>query len=429
MISRIEAFKYRCFERLDIEMGNFHVFAGANGTGKSTLLDIPILIGDIISNGISEAFLEVESPFGGTRAQTFRELVYQYRGEYFGFAVEADLPEYIVMELLEHRPGNVKEKEERWPRRIRYEIGFEIFNEVELQVSQEYLYIIPQNAKQPEIGWGIRDIDISQEMPDGFQVIRREYGDEVEVNVEFRRKSNKTTFSLSLHPSQIALANIPQDSNLFPAAVWLRRMLERRLVIYEPDPDALRMAIAAGQPQIVRSNASNLPWLVLNLKQSNPEFFKAWVDHVKLALPNIENIDALEREEDRHAYIKLAYSGGYEITSSGLSNGTLRILAMTILPYLANPPALICLEEPENGIHPRGIEVMLESLSSMYESQVWISTHSPIVIAHSDLKNIIVMRNKEDGSSEAIPGDQHPKLRDWKGGVDLGTLFAAGVLG
>ena len=143
----------------------------------------------------------------------------------------------------------------------------------------------------------------------------------------------------------------------------------------------------------------------------------------------MSSIDAIEREEDHHAYLKLTYTGGYTVTSSGLSNGTLRILAMTILPYLPNSPALLCLEEPENGIHPRGIEIMLQSLSSIYDSQVWVSTHSPVVLAHTNLKSIIVMRSNKEGRSEAIPGDQHPNLREWQGGIDLGTLFAAGVLG
>ncbi|BAZ11972.1 hypothetical protein NIES4071_38000 [Calothrix sp. NIES-4071] len=42
MITRIEAFKYRCFDQLDIKVGQYQVLAGANGTGKSTLLDIPL---------------------------------------------------------------------------------------------------------------------------------------------------------------------------------------------------------------------------------------------------------------------------------------------------------------------------------------------------------------------------------------------------
>lgn len=56
MISRIQAFKYRCFNRLDIKVGDYHVLAGANGTGKSTLLDIPLLLGEILSRGLIPAF-------------------------------------------------------------------------------------------------------------------------------------------------------------------------------------------------------------------------------------------------------------------------------------------------------------------------------------------------------------------------------------
>jgi predicted ATPase len=76
MISRIQAFKYRCFDRLDIKVGQYHVLAGANGTGKSTLLDIPLLLGDILSRGLIPAFLESPSIAGSPRAQSLQELVY-----------------------------------------------------------------------------------------------------------------------------------------------------------------------------------------------------------------------------------------------------------------------------------------------------------------------------------------------------------------
>ncbi|MBF4275530.1 ATP-binding protein, partial [Vibrio anguillarum] len=46
MISRIEAYKYRCFNTLDLALEQQHVFAGSNGSGKTTLLDIPALFGD-----------------------------------------------------------------------------------------------------------------------------------------------------------------------------------------------------------------------------------------------------------------------------------------------------------------------------------------------------------------------------------------------
>jgi predicted ATPase len=99
------------------------------------------------------------------------------------------------------------------------------------------------------------------------------------------------------------------------------------------------------------------------------------------------------------------------------------------LPYLKNLPSIIFLEEPENGIHPRAIENVLQSLSSVYDSQVFVSSHSPVVLANSKLSQIICARLNNDGAVSIIAGSEHPQLKEWKGQVDLGALFATGVLG
>ena len=124
----------------------------------------------------------------------------------------------------------------------------------------------------------------------------------------------------------------------------------------------------------------------------------------------------------------MKYSGDYEVTSSGLSYGTLHVLALTVLPYLPDTPGLICIEELENGIHPKAIETILESLRSVYSSQVLISSHSMTALAHTKLSQIIILRASSDGVSEAVTGEEHPLLSEWKGELDLGMLFAAGVL-
>ena len=157
--------------------------------------------------------------------------------------------------------------------------------------------------------------------------------------------------------------------------------------------------------------------------------FNLWQDHVKTAIPQIQQIKVKEREEDHHAYFSIVYHGGYTVTSSGLSEGTLRILALTILAYLNNLLGIVFLEEPENGIHPRAIEAVLQSLSSSYDSQLFISTHSPVVLANSKLDQILCSRLEANGAATIIPGNAHPQLKDWKGQVDLGALFAAGVPG
>ena len=85
-------------------------------------------------------------------------------------------------------------------------------------------------------------------------------------------------------------------------------------------------------------------------------------------------------------------------------------------------------EEPENGIHPRAIETVVQSLSMLYDSQVWVSTHSPIVLAHTGSARHPGHPPRPDGSVSVVAGDKHPRLRDWQGTLDIGTLFAAGVL-
>ena len=115
--------------------------------------------------------------------------------------------------------------------------------------------------------------------------------------------------------------------------------------------------------------------------------------------------------------------------SSGLSDGTLRILTLTLLPYLAETPNLIAVEEPENGIHPQAIMAVMQSLSSLYYSQVLVSSHSPIVLADTRKENLLCAQLSRSGGVEIITGDKHPHLQSWRGEISLGTLFAAGVLG
>jgi predicted ATPase len=48
VITRLEAYGYRCFPALSVDLDRYHVLAGANGAGKTTLLDIPVLLGDML---------------------------------------------------------------------------------------------------------------------------------------------------------------------------------------------------------------------------------------------------------------------------------------------------------------------------------------------------------------------------------------------
>jgi len=429
VITRIEATRYRCFDKLDVDLGEFRVLVGANGSGKTTLLDIPVLLGDmLLARTIGDAFLR-DRDHRAPRATGFRELIFQGIGDFFILAIEAALPEQPARDLLEGMTEKARAQEERRPTHLRYEVRLQLFNETELQVQNEYLFAFPMAHAPARDGSAARlHGEVNPDRHWRF-ILKREYGGKAEYTPETTKRAKGAASELG--PDLLALPRVLYESKLaFPSARWLLSLLTEEAVFFDPNWNALRVASMPGlsKTQILGSG-KNAPWLALELQKSDPERFALWKSHVRLALPQITDISIHEREDDHHAYFRVRYGDRYEVPSSGLSDGTLRILVLTLLAYVAKPPGFLVTEEPENGIHPQATEVVLQSLSSIYDSQVIVSSHSPVVLASLNLDKILAARISESGASEVIAGPQHPRLVDWKGEVSLPTLFATGVLG
>ncbi len=455
MITRLEATRYRCFERLGIDVGDFRVLVGANGSGKSTLLDLPGLFGDILdAKNIADAFMlrKRERNDLPPRAGSLKELIYAGRGDDFSLAVEARLPEAVQSKVLQGMFTRLRSEKARlafqdeksrkfWPTHIRYELGLRVSDERELHVAAEYLFVFPE-SQAPERGQpGFHGIH-AEANKHWRLILKREFGYEAEFTPEVPPGGSKTArvAKAGLPDTLLAMPRVLFESESeYPAARWLHGLLTTDTVFLDPDWTAMRLASPPGQPKIIAPDGRNMPWLALELKRQGApekaptnyrnERYKDWLAHVRTALPQVEDIDVREREDDHHSYFVVSYRGGFKVPSSGLSDGTLRILTLTLLPYLSTQPTILVTEEPENGIHPRAIEAVLQSLSSMYDSQVWVSSHSPVVLARAKLDQLLCARLTSEGSVEMVPGTKHPRLQDWRGGIDLGSLFAAGVLG
>jgi predicted ATPase len=146
-------------------------------------------------------------------------------------------------------------------------------------------------------------------------------------------------------------------------------------------------------------------------------------------LPDLLAVRSIEREEDRHCYLKLRYEDGSEVPSWLVSDGTLRVLGLTLLAYLPEASGTYLIEEPENGIHPTGIDSVFQSLTSVYGGQVLIATHSPVMVSLSELDQLLCFGKSPEGAVAIVSGPEHPMLSDWRHEVDLGTYLAGGVLG
>jgi hypothetical protein len=235
--------------------------------------------------------------------------------------------------------------------------------------------------------------------------------------------------AFSVGRQRSALGNLPSDESMFPVSTWLKEMLVSGVQQLVLNSLLIRRASPPGLGRGLRQDGSNLPWVVADLRQRSPERFRQWIAHLQTAFPDLEDINTIERPEDRHRYVVLRYRDGLEVPSWMASDGTLRMLALTLPAYLDDFKGIYLVEEPENGIHPRAIETMTQSLSSVYNAQVLLATHSPVILSTVEAEQVLCFAKNPEGATDIIRGSEHPALQSWKHETTLGTLFAAGVLG
>lgn len=441
MITELHAYKYRCFQKLKACLGKYQVLVGANGAGKSTLLDLVDVFAEIgQTRKIQDVFTGVNTVRVKPRTAVLDELIYEKQGDYFGLAIEVALPSFISNKIISKiemkditkTAAELLNEEKRWPGYIRYELQLSLFNDL-LQISGEYLTILPRDRSLWEnLSTGMIGIEDFSRKPYIIPVISRTAGTgndaQVQLFSEITGKSKKKS-SLKLPSDTLALSSVPADPSLYETTLWFIDFLRDETCAYRPNHQKMREASKPQEKALkLLPDAGNIAWLIYEL-QEDKETHAEWCEHIRIALPTINTIRAATRPNDNFAYFEVEYKSGLTVSSMSVSEGTLSIIAYTILPFLPNHrlPGHITIEEPENGIHPRGIEAILEAISSVKGSHVWVTSHSPIVVAHTDPENLLCLSATSEGVN-AIPGREHPKLKAWKGTPGLETLFGAGVL-
>ncbi|MDI7266937.1 MAG: AAA family ATPase [Myxococcota bacterium] len=426
MITRIEARHYRSLRYVAQDVGRFQVLVGPNASGKSTFLDVVGFVGDVLRGGLSAAVEGDAQLRIASRAPDSSHLVWMRGKGGFELAVELDIPAERCRQLPTGGHGVA-----------RYEIAID--TGAVLGLASETLWLKPaegappaRNRQQrffPSPAHPPKNIVVApcKRSPQGWKkVVSR---GEDPANVQFHSETTGWNGPFRIGPSKSALANLPEDEVRFPVATWVKDVLAEGVQRIVLASDAMRRPSPPGRTNTFLADGSNLPWVADHLHRSAPKRFQAWVEHVREALPDLDVVTTREREEDRRRYLVLRYRSGLEAPSWLVSDGTLRLLALTLLAYAPDTRGTVLIEEPENGIHPRAIETVFQSLSSVYGAQVLCATHSPVAVAMAKAADVLCFARDVEGATAIVRGDEHPQLREWKGEVDLGTLFASGVLG
>lgn len=124
----------------------------------------------------------------------------------------------------------------------------------------------------------------------------------------------------------------------------------------------------------------NIAPFLYRLRGEHPNSYQALNRTLCSLVPSIESLN-VDLDVKRGTLDILVRQGGVEFSSRVLSEGTLRIIALCAIAVNPWRGSLIAFEEPENGVHPRRIELIAHLLASMIEKdspvQVIITTHSP----------------------------------------------------
>ncbi len=419
MISRIEARNYRCLRYVSQELSPFHVLVGPNASGKSTFLDVVAFLGRLVSDGLDAAV--------GERTANPADLVWAREGDSFELAIEAEIPEALREGL--DRPFD----------RVRYEVEVTLADEAGgLALSGEKVGLLRRGRDAVETKR--RDgFPQDRECPDTIplnrghptrEVVTRGPGYEAVYRHEVREEGKlMPALPFKLGPGRSALGNLPEDEINFPVSTWLKSFLSEGVQQLLLNSLVIRRASPPTNTKGFQPDGSSLPWLIHRLEQEHPKSLALWLSHLQTAFPDLTGVRTIERPDDRHRYSMLRYKNGIEVPSWMVSDGTLRVLALTLLAYVPHIQGCFLIEEPENGVHPQAIETIYQSLTSVYDAQVLMATHSPVLLSIAKAENLLCFAKTPSGETDTTRGDRHPLLRDWRGGTDLGTLFASGILG
>jgi predicted ATPase len=342
MLSKLRVKGFKSLENVEISFPRLTVLFGPNASGKSNLLESILTLSRLgTSRTLSEALSE---PLRG------------YPIEMFNFPPQG-LPGLLKSETVQFRLDSVLTVDNE---RFGYDVELEMQTKsANLAVTDEYLAVL--TAKGESKG------NPSIERTDG--------------QIRIRRKSKPA------HPRQEPVGlnhTLLSDPRLggveYRSIERCRRELERWRIYYLDPRVAMR---AAKPPQDVTDIGvlgENIAPFLYRLKSMDSKTFEAIKRTVRSVIPSIEDL-VVDLDERRGTLDIMVRQNGTSFSSRILSEGTLRVLALSAI--VVNPwgGSLVGFEEPENGVHPRRLELIADLLAWLAierEKQVIVTTHSAL---------------------------------------------------
>ncbi|SRR6266568_961004 len=406
---------YKNLVDCEIELHDFNVLVGPNNSGKSNFLEIFTFVNALL--------------FG---AEENKKYIFEQAGTPRGHSSTCHIEGHqckpiSISFLLEHSENNIC-------REIEYSLS--------VQCADPFIRV---EAALKNIGFVNEALTIKDKSKTGKPItLFRRNGTTLETNKDGRfteRKIDRQTSACnaikvlfpdnegldSIFPLAMStLLNLFYTKVVFISPYEVRKSLDRgKGVVYDParatSLDILPAIAEIKKDKSLYTQFNNILCQVLDIEVT---------DFISFKLPeNLRKDLKKDSSEDVH-FFQLKKSGQPPSDIRNFSDGTLMVVAILVL--LLSPEKdcpLICIEEPENCLHPKALKTLISYLKQKTSDfQLLLTTHSPFLINQVSPEDVTVARVQDDGSThfERISNikELHRKLR--KNFFSFGDMLETG---
>jgi predicted ATPase len=419
MLTRLKVSGFKNLVNVDVRFGPFTCIAGPNGVGKSNLFDAIRFLSALADRPLMEAALTVRGDENGGRMADVRSL-FQRQGDQYASKMSFEAEMIVPSEGKD----DLGENAEATTTFLRYSLTLAFRKDKNLgslgsiEILREHLTYLKKGDVLKHLlfdhkpAWHNSAIRGQRAGKDYISTGEQDEDTTIRLHQDGRHGRPLSRLAKNLPRTVLSATNAAES----PTALLARREM-RSWRLLQLEPSALRRPDEFSAPTTLGSNGSHLAATLYRLAyQGNYDEMKEGRSPTICARVSnrladlIDDVHRVSIDRDEKRELLTLNVMGRDKTSyaaNALSDGTLRFLALAVLEQDPEVQGVLCLEEPENGIHPARIPAIIKLLQDIAIDvnekvdaenplrQVIVNTHSPVVVQQVPEDTLLVAEPKE----------------------------------